>query len=358
MLYAGNYELRHSVRGQPVYLWKKSVPRILEVFLNSVVYLYPSAGDADAGTAAGGTGFVISVPSEAHEGYGYEYCVTNSHVIREAEGNSPIIRLNTKDGGRDVIETGQEHWVHHQDGDDLAVCLLALADTDYFKYSALPHTFFLTEEYMKQQSIGPGDEVLMVGRFATQEGRQQNTPVVRFGNISMMPWEPIMHGRGYTVESFLIETRSLSGFSGSPVFVYHAPTTPYPQNLPPREQGTWLLGVDWGHLPIYEKVKEKNRKDDVPEGWVVQSNSGQMAVAPAWKLQELLDQEELVVQRKAADEDLAKRRESSPVVLDMLSENTGQTERPAQNPEPFAKKDFEDTLDRVSRPVSPPDPEK
>jgi hypothetical protein len=169
--------------------------------------------------------------------------------------------------------------------------------------------------------MGPGDEVFMVGRFGTHEGRQRNTPVVRFGNISMMPWEPVMHPRGYTVESYLVETRSLSGFSGSPVFVYHTPHTPYPNNYPNREQGTWLLGVDWGHLPIHEKVRWKDDRSLVDENWIVDSNSGQMAVAPVWKLQELLDQDDLVVGRKEADDELRKRKEDSPAVLDMRSDD-------------------------------------
>jgi hypothetical protein len=60
---------------------------------------------------------------------------------------------------------------------------------------------------------------------------------------------------------------------------------------------TWLLGVDWGHLPIHEQVKWPDDKAPVNEGWVVESNSGQMAVVPAWKLQELLDHEELAMAR-------------------------------------------------------------
>ena len=158
-----------------------------------------------------------------------------------------------------------------------------------------------------------------------------------------------MHGRGYTVESFLVETRSLSGFSGSPVFVYHTLHTPYPSDFPDREEGIWLLGVDWGHLPIFENVKEKNRKDDVPEGWVVESNSGQMAVTPAWKLQELLDTEDLAVSRKQADDELSKRRDDSPIVLDMLPESAQQPTREDTTGDAFARDDFFRDLKQVAR---------
>jgi hypothetical protein len=125
------YELRHSVGGKPFYVWKKPVPRIADWLLDCVVYLYPSAQDADAGEAAGGTGFLAFVRSEVNQDYGVAYCVTNSHVIQEA--SSPVIRLNTKDGGRDVLALEQDDWIHHPDGDDLAVCPVAVSNPDYYQ---------------------------------------------------------------------------------------------------------------------------------------------------------------------------------------------------------------------------------
>ncbi len=212
---------------------------------------------------------------------------------------------------------------------------------------------FVTEDFLEQYAIGPGDDVFMVGRFINHQGRQRNTPVVRFGNISMMPWEPIKNERGLLQESFLVETRALSGFSSSPVFVYHTPYSPMPAELPTREQGIWLLGVDWGHMRTFEKVMEKNEEDPVSEGWVVPSNSGQMGVVPAWKLQELLDREEFVMARKREDEKLAKQIKNAPAVFD--AQGLPQTDT---DPIPLTKDDFENALDKASRPVKPSDSEK
>ncbi len=80
MRYAGGYELRYSARGYPYRVWKKPVPRISDDILDSVVYLYPSVTDAEAGEKAGGTGFLVGVPSGVHEGVTYQYAVTNRHV--------------------------------------------------------------------------------------------------------------------------------------------------------------------------------------------------------------------------------------------------------------------------------------
>src|SRR4051794_28892090 len=111
----------------------------------------------------------------------------------------------------------------------------------------------------------------------------------------MMPADNVVTKDGLQQESFLVETRSLSGFSGSPVFIhipsyterptprYHSPfaTTAKQQwQLTPPSQvasssessqmieqscGPWLLGIDWGHLPVYESVLEKDRETRVAE---------------------------------------------------------------------------------------------
>jgi hypothetical protein len=212
---------------------------------------------------------------------------------------------------------------------------------------------FLTQQAIEEHNIGPGDDVFMVGRFVTHDGRQRNTPSLRFGDISMMPRGPVMHPRGYTVESFLVETRSLSGYSGSPVCVS------VPKNIlrparergtySPREGGFWLLGVDWGHIPIYENVLEKNREDEIPEGWVVESNSGQMAVAPAWKLKELLDMEELAVVRRNVDYAVRRQKEQSSVTLDMRTKRAPDSDESAESPEDYTRGDFFTGLKKAAR---------
>jgi hypothetical protein len=137
----------------------------------------------------------------------------------------------------------------------------------------------------------------------------------------MMPGEPILHPRGIKQESFLVETRSLGGYSGSPVFTF--------QHHPPRgsllisgnpelKMPDFLIGVDWGHLPITEPVRDK---DGVPrtEGWRVESNSGQMAVVPAWKLREMLESDGFKAVRALSDEAvrlLAERQKADPISTD------------------------------------------
>lgn len=301
--------------------------------------MYPSVEEAEAGERAGGTGFLVGVPSEVHSGVTYQYAVTNSHVIRE--GNSPVIRLNTQDGGTDFLPLSRDDWVHHQYGDDLAVCPLEFS-LDTHKFSLLTQDWFITKEEMEEYDIGPGEDVFMVGRFIQHEGGQRNTPVVRFGNISMMPWEPVTNMRGIKQESFLVEMRSLSGFSGSPVFV-HIPPFAFRPGKGALEVAAyfWLLGVDWGNFPIYEKVREgKGGNEPVEEGWVVRSNSGQAMVVPAWQLQELLDQKDLAVARKRKDDEIKREQERSGAVFDVQTEDAESPRQADEHPNAFTGDDF------------------
>ena len=73
--------------------------------------------------------------------------------------------------------------------------------------------------------FGPGEEVVMLGRFLGYDGTDENKPAARFGHLAMGTTVPIPHPWGFTQMSFLIECRSVSGYSGSPVFIYRVQTT-------------------------------------------------------------------------------------------------------------------------------------
>ncbi|MCH8063445.1 MAG: trypsin-like peptidase domain-containing protein [Chloroflexi bacterium] len=204
------------------------MPRIPDDLLDIVIYLYPSMQDARDGARFGGSGFLVGIRSERYPDDNakvHNYAVTNSHVIRE--GHSPIVRLNTQDGGTEILELNEGDWVHHPDADDVAICQVEIS-VDTLHVRRISPSIFLTKELITDHAIGPGDETFFLGRFISHDGKQQNLPILRFGNIAMMPWQPVRHPRGINQESFLIEARSLSGFSGSPVFLFTAPWYPRP----------------------------------------------------------------------------------------------------------------------------------
>jgi hypothetical protein len=276
--------------------------RINDQLLESVIYIYPSEESAKNGQAIGGTGFLVGVPSEKYKENIFIYAITNSHVIEKA-APTPVIRFNTQQGDTLIILSNLDDWSHHSSGDDLAIIPLRI-DATKLKYRYISTNMFLTKQIIQKYDLGPGDDVFMIGRFIEVDGKQCNTPAARFGNISMMPSEKIKKENGYEQESFLIEMRSLSGFSGSPVFVHMSVHAQRPTDrgiVISRESGPWLLGVDWGHIPIYERVKPKDKSTKDLKEYLIRLNSGQTAVVPAWKLYELLHQEEHVIARQQFD---------------------------------------------------------
>jgi len=277
------------------------MPRIDDSILECSAYFYPSVASANAREKLGGSGFFVSVKSKRIEDKDFLYLVTNSHVIRE--GDALVIRINTSDGSSGIWETKKQDWIHHPDGDDIAAIEARLFRAQ-LKCKSVSDTIFITKEITDDFDIGVGDEVFMVGRFINHEGRQKNQPAVRFGNISMMPYETVVHPtRHIDQESFLVEMRSISGFSGSPVFVTIDLSIPRPRSKTMRssirlggEPPRWLLGVDWGHISDSHSIIESDGTLH-RDGLKVMVNTNLAAVLPAWKLRELIDEDSFSMSR-------------------------------------------------------------
>lgn len=355
--YNGRREVIYSPRGYQFTVWAWDMPPIQERLLDCVFYLYPSMGSAVAGEDIGGTGFLVSVPSEQHKDIAYLYAVTNRHVAREG---FPVIRLNTQHGDTEPVPLTKQHWRSHDDGDDIAVAHLGGIDAR-FHYNHIPLKGLLTEAVIQKYKIRPGDECFMVGRFIGHQGRQRNQPSVRFGNISMMPLEPVRHDDGKDHFVFFVETRSLAGFSGSPVFVYFNPDRQ--QDSATRsvqfksQPGPWLLGVDVGVMPIKEPVfivddggEIVKDNDGKPQNshLIAETNSGQMAVVPSWKLAELFNYPEFDMARKEGDK-IHERKKTEHAIRPNAATKQPETGKV----KPFTEASFEDALRRASRKIEP-----
>lgn len=322
------------------------MPSIDNDILDCVIYLYPTEEDAGAGTSAGGTGFLVSIPTGQDVNREHLYAVTNAHVVGqgEDEGRSPVIRLNTHQGNTDVFPLGCEHWIPHPEGVDLAIYYFGIVKRDIFQYQAISITRLITKDWLRNLHVGPGDDVFMVGRFFLHEGIQRNTPALRFGSISMMPNEPVRQPSGVEQESFIVEMRSHSGYSGSPVFLHH----PYPMQHPSihidqhmrdsfgpiitttypntkrstSSKDAWLLGVDWGHLreydPVYKKMEGDADAEPIPvKDLVIKANLGQSGVVPAWELKDFICSEVFTEMGEEAENDLREKKPGSRFVLDV-----------------------------------------
>jgi hypothetical protein len=319
--------------GIPITFWEPLMARTPDELADCIVYLYPTVDEAQRGATReepgfGGTGFLVTVPVEgADPPQGMLYVVTNSHVVGP-EGQSCVIRLNTQAGGTEIIETDPDAWVHHGDGDDVAALPVGGLQPAHFRYQSLGwETWPVTAEFIDEQRVGPGDEVVYLGRFRMQEGQRRNLPTTRSGIIARMPLdEGVEHPRGFDQESFIIESHSISGYSGSPVFLYIPPFSWRGQLVADQSiASNWhikLIGIDWGHFPDLTRVLGKDRKTPSQEERWVKQNSGLMMVVPSWRIDQLLrDDDRLKQQRQAAYSALRQRQSSATVVLDAEPSN-------------------------------------
>jgi len=281
--------------------------------LDSTFFLYASLDDAKKGAKFGGTGFVLSLPSERVPDITYFYGVTNWHVA--VRDGFSVIRVNTVDGATEILDHGPEDWIFDADGDDLAVIsfnpkvIPQRPSESSRSLKPIPAALIYKKDVLldpNQLNVGLGDDVFMLGRFVEKADGPINSPTARFGCISAMPSPVEQSGPGKGLkDSYCLDMHSRSGYSGSPVFVYRTPGTNLEHTLrtgvPDLGRSMLcLLGVHFGQFQEELKVSG----DQHPP---VYGPSGMTCVVPSWKILELLDKKELKQERASNDEIWAER---------------------------------------------------
>lgn len=226
-----------------------------DFLLDLPFFLYPDKESALTGAKFGGTGFLIAIPFKSHPNYLHHiYGVTNAHV---ALGNkrSGVIRFNKKQGGTDIFETDESDWFSMPGEYDIAILPIDFLDPSIHKVEPInisindPRSFNLSDENIANWNINAGDDVFMVGRFVDFDGITTNQPSLRFGNISIMSAN-ITSPLGYTGRTLVLDMRSRTGYSGSPVFVYrtHGSIFAKPDSIISGGHLLKLLGIHRGQF--------------------------------------------------------------------------------------------------------------
>ncbi len=186
------------------------------------------------------------------------FAVSCRHVVWETA--CPVMRVNRRDGGEpDVFDLDQNDWIPHPT-DDLAIIPVAGAvsvsgvelSSVIHKISYVPCDNFVDEAFLRNHDVSPGEDAYMIGRFLNWQGKEEGQPALRFGN--------------------------LSGFSGSPVFIYGTAFNQLKERFGGRHIFFGLLGVNWGY--IYERDIDGNGTTE---------NTWLNGVVPTWKIRELLE---------------------------------------------------------------------
>ncbi len=257
-----------------------------------VVFLYYRS--KENGEKLAGTAFFVSVPSTDNSER-FIYLVTAKHVIAgiqsAATDGKILIRINTKNNsqiGSVGVESEISNWIFHPNDTSVDTALLIWAPRpEEFDYRAVPSTMAVTEEVILEEGIGAGDEVFLTGLFRHHYGKERNLPIIRTGNIALMPEEKLHTMSFGMIDAYLVEARSLSGLSGSPVFAFLG-------NLRAKKQSLYWLGLMHGHWDTNEAKIDS--ESDNKNGRSI--NVGIGIVVPAAKIMEIINSDELVQKRK------------------------------------------------------------
>jgi hypothetical protein len=310
-------------------------PMIPSELLKSVVFLCPPRHGLPVEDEPKGTGFFIRY---LQQGMVFVYIVTARHCIDGARmiakerglDDTIYLRLNKRDGTVAHIKTSGSDWKFHPGPQPVDIAILPFDqselsgfDVDFFPLGVLggqnigkdesPPTLGIPDAINHQQ-VGPGDEVAIAGLFRSHFGQNRNIPIIRMGNIAAMPSEPVLvEWPDRTIltpmEAYLVDTRSIKGLSGSPVYV----------NLPDQKRSwnvtgpagekqylvgrftTWyLLGVVHGHFNV--TVPDTDWETQADAESLPKANAGMCIVVPITKVLETLGQTSLTDQRRTAIE--------------------------------------------------------
>jgi hypothetical protein len=294
------------------------------------------------------TGFFVSVPCESPELQTMEmyYFVTAKHVASDLKDRDICFSVNKKGGGiiYDTPRVAPVWYLHPTDKNaDVAVIQVAL-HPGLMDAALVSIDSFGLPRRLEELNIGIGDEVHSIGLFSPFPGNDKNIPIVRFGNVSMMPAETIQTELGHT-EMYLVEARSIGGMSGSPVFVRPTrsirigrPNDPPALGFLPGT-GETLLGMAQGHWAIREEeINKPSFTHDSKRG----VNYGIALVVPAFKIYETINQPGLVSMRRQQEKDVIRQQRSIP----------GSDSPKEKGDKTFTQADFEAALKKASRKMS------
>jgi hypothetical protein len=317
-----------------------------EAILECVAFLATQDPGEDASERkCRGTAFFVRVDTK-RQASTYHYLVTAKHCVAQSikENKELYVRLNLHDGGCDYVRI-HGGWMTHEDPSvDLAV-LPFTPDNSRFRYMGIPSGGMADDPKFTKYHLGIGEEVVIAGLFTRRAGHEENLPIVRFGNISAMPSEPLPDTKtGLDFHAYLVEARSFGGLSGSPVFAYLNPVRPAGslwEQLTTSETRVYvpLCGVIRGHWEHGEAIPFASAYRDELD----KINWGIATVTPINYLRDILFSEEAVKDREAKEK---KRRERDAPVSDFAQDDKKKTA------EPLTKAEFDSVLRTVSRKIT------
>jgi hypothetical protein len=260
------------------------------------------------------------------------YLVTAAHNIEKAQkvsaDKSVWLRVNIKGNGPQwVAATHTGSFTTSKDKNvDLAILKIPIDETwDNISWplESLVENDFLDTRTTGDRKVELGDELIFAGLFYPHEGKERNILVVRIGNVAALRGEPVLSRDGRPMDLYLVESHSIGGLSGAPVFIdirtaklALPPTAGYMAGAyNPRLWSSFkLFGIVHGHFGIEDILddairppkrgsKKKGKQERGKQKSEDRINLGISMVIPAEKIKEVVErfvkEEELELEEKA-----------------------------------------------------------
>lgn len=305
------------------------MPRLTYRMMGCVFFLFGHNRNGTISKIPKGTGFFVGRHSRELPHLWHVYAVSNRHVVC----NNPLIRINTKNGATRLFDHNPDQWIL-SDTDDLAILDVTddlvfdaenLSWSDQFTWvnelDLLGHHSSMNRAYV-------GDQTIMIGLFADHAGPGKiNLPVARFGNLAAIAHDdvPVRIGPGdlFARPAFLNDTRSRTGFSGSPVWAWYDPENDVRYledsknrsstilSRAKRPSDLCLIGVHRGQFLEDASVIKSNNKSKLNADDIVEIASSMTIVVPSWEINKMLEAEKFELQRKKRDEREDRKKASS-----------------------------------------------
>jgi hypothetical protein len=240
------------------------------------------------------------------------YVVTCRHLVKTLDKS--YIRVNRKNLPPVEIEFKKDDWISHSDNKvDISIAPWNKKEfdaDDSLLVSPIGLKAALDKNIIQYAAMSIGDGLFMPSLFVGRVGDQKNIPVMRIANLAAMADEPVWGGSPMR-PAYLIETRSLGGTSGSPVFL-----NVHPERIPGRTSNAPITKDDGSYsvpyllIGIFQGIHSGQYKDDfvideaadrvLPQD--VDFNAGIGIVLPVSQIIETIEQPSLSQPRLATIE--------------------------------------------------------
>jgi len=221
------------------------------------------------------------------------YVVTARHVIdgiRSKGVTDTYLRFNHISGDAAWQQIPMNSWFYHPNDSSVDIAIARTTVPGEFDHLVFPYSLCITDELMKLNEIGLGDEVFITGLFRHHHGNRRNIPIVRTGNLAALSEEKISTQRFGEIDACLIEARSIGGLSGSPVFLNLGSIRMLKGELKtaPSQPIVLLFGLVHGHYDIEATAIDQTKSDMAAPLTTNLVNTGIAIVVPFHKLDEVV----------------------------------------------------------------------